>query len=703
MRRNAEAAPNDRASVDLPEKNVKSRTTEARGVPIELPEEALAKFEAVTAAMPEIKKARRIREIDAAMEKGMSGFEERTADIVLEKQRIALAREADSRTNAIRERFKDARAPHDDAWEFLLELRKYEFELEEALEEARENSGLRDARKDIEALAAARKNVRDAIREIRSAVEKKEIVAYEETKEKGEDARTADAPPPYAADFWEHAKIRRELERGALNADRRGELEDKFQRRAEQIEDALMRIRPDELSKAETQRERDAALNALRDVRATLHALFEEDRRELREKTFALAGAPGRGERTPARAEDRRTESPFDSLRFAPVAQGRHPNAESRNPLVIPGDPDATRRKTQEIGAGIRDLLDAMRNEGARIPDLADRMAGLDRMEQELDERLERLWTKNEYSPKEKNEFGIIAEAKHSIQDLRHAFREFELQAAAKAKREGERDREESKRLCLKRKKDALLLVAREIIRALEQTGVKNPPARTSYLSGGIVGRTLRAAGAALGRKSPGIAPEDAKRIRNEIRRIETEFLDASSSEEERKRPQGRRRTREKSHLLSLSARADAYEMWNAVWSEIGGINKKLPTESEADFAPGAWARTREEPRDEVERAVETARAAGIKGTRKIIRTILDTTETNGDELPFRATEYVERLANLASAIRSKDGEAVKGPLAEVEKMNEILLEKGIAILEAKRLIERAQTLIKGKPEEKAA
>jgi hypothetical protein len=174
MRRNAEAAPNDRASVDLPEKNVKSRTTEARGVPIELPEEALAKFEAVTAAMPEIKKARRIREIDAAMEKGMSGFEERTADIVLEKQRIALAREADSRANAIRERFKDARAPHDDAWEFLLELRKYEFELEEALEEARENSGLRDARKDIEALAAARKNVRDAIREIRSAVEKKE-------------------------------------------------------------------------------------------------------------------------------------------------------------------------------------------------------------------------------------------------------------------------------------------------------------------------------------------------------------------------------------------------------------------------------------------------------------------------------------------------------------------------------------------------
>jgi hypothetical protein len=324
-------------------------------------------------------------------------------------------------------------------------------------------------------------------------------------------------------------------------------------------------------------------------------------------------------------------------------------------------------------------------------------------MEEEVDERLERLWMKDEVTAEEKNEFGLIAEAKHSIQDARHAFRKYESKAAAKTKREGERDREEWKRLCMKRKKDALLLVAREIVSALARTGVKNPPARTSYLSGGVVGKTLRAAGAAFGRKTPGIATQDAKRIRNEIRRIETEFLDSSSSEEERKRPQGRNRARKRSNLLSLSARADAYEMWNAIWREIGYISKKMPPEPGQDSAAGAWTRMHEEPRDEVERAVETAKAAGIKGARKIIRTILDTIEKNGEELNFRASEYVERLADLASAIGSKNDEAVKGPLAEVEKMNEALLEKGIAILEAKRLIERAQAFIKGKPEEKAA
>lgn len=764
---------------------------------IELPEEAMAEFEAKTEEIARKKQAEAAT-FDEIVEKGLTDIE--LKEDPKRKQRLALSAEAKSATDRITHQFRRMKPPYDTntVSDLILKLRRYEFELTEAFDEARERDSVQFdlplAKEERTAIQDALSDVRLARVDINTAVSRSE--RERERRQQTERERTEDAVDAQLAfmdELEKQSEIRRKLQRNELDTDARGELEDMLQARAEAFEariNELNQLADEGRATNEQKAQLEAANTALKDVQNTIHALFQADRVELRRKKH-LAEAPKRAmeaaRRKFAEATDEEISEAidrgFDEARDLSLdkkidetltkiqqqakqkglksktidpevaellaeIQAEEQKAGTEQPeglLTIPGDFEATKQKLDDVVTYVDDVRETLSKEPEPETSMQIRAMyrDLKRVSDELDERLERLWLKDDLTDTDKKEFEMIADAKHLIQDALHEIRSYEQDVPVLSTQQTrKREREQAERQVQDTRKEKAKEQRREQLERVEQSilnlvrnaGIEEPAVYLNSQGTGFIGKTKRALTRLFGEK-PLINQENIEALCDRLATIEDRFWTSFYSKEERKEKNWREIC-ERAPLYNLSVKNDVFEIWNALEKELhGDVKKEIPKgsahledikeamrdtkaafsttraehdrETAWDYRTAAGLRPRPLTGEELEREymgeapmprdpnaygerLDDATSARIKKTlwryvkdpKSFVRTIEQA--PTAEDLKWSAPEMLLTMADIIDQCRSKNAREKRARLnkliPKLTEMHEHLLEHGITI-----------------------
>jgi len=646
----------------------------------------------------------------------MEEFDQKSAEMSLHQdetlnRHLAIAAEAKREADRINELFKHMEQPYADAWELVLSLRKYDVELEDALYEATERPELqRDlgpARKEREEITTARKQIDRVLKKIQKAVEE---ASEERTEQRAREEEPDDvgAQLEFMDELGEQAEIRRNLKKGTIDADARGVLELKLQDRAEMIERRMEELNAsvDEAKKRANVVAYEVAEKALKDVHETIHALFEEDRRVIREAKEDLEQVTDEEiDDVVERMEPKgASEQKADEAALI-IEREETPDREIADALEhmeagelqrIPANIEGTRAKSAEAAS----LAERIRGEIARFEDSGSdeiklfitELELLDNLESELDERLDLLYAKDENTKDERKEFEIIADAKHLIQDLRHEIKSYEQNTPRK---DVAAERLREKRAALDNiKVKRLDTLSQEIIRDLKQRGVKAPIEYLTFQSSGMIGNAVRAFNGMFGKKYPMPDAAAMKRYHDVLVNIQSDYEVEYYGAEERKGKPWQKNIRDRSRLHRLSSDADIFELWKTVRREAADLNSKGVSAPETEGVEQTEGEN-EERIPVSNESIETAEKAGIKDAEDIWNAMID--DPASQDMKYDAPSVLERMAELSIALKAKDTQAVQKMIAEIKEMQEDLTEKMGGIESFNALVTKAERMTEKK------